>query len=125
MTSLRTLVSPNRRAAARFVGQTRRRLQQALDARPHVKRTNIADALGVHRSVITKHFNGTQDMTLGRAAELAWALGYQADFVLRDLDAGGMQNEDVPPCPAFENVLVISEHDSLIGEIYTDEYEFA
>jgi hypothetical protein len=96
-----------------------------LEARPHVKRTNIADALGVHRSVITKQFNGTQDMTLGRAAELAWALGYQADFILRDLDTGGMHNDAAPPCPAFETIFVSSEHDSLSGDVYTDEYEYA
>lgn len=85
MASLRTLVKPNRRAAARFVGQVRRRILRALDERPDVKRTEIADALDVHRSVITRQLNGTSDMSLGRVAELAWALGYEPRLELVDI----------------------------------------
>lgn len=122
MASLRTLVSPNRRAAARLIGQTRRRLQQGLVARPNLKRTKIADALGVHRSVITKHFNGTQDMTLGRVAELAWALGYEPELVLHDLDMPSTRNEAPANCPAFNYVSEFYSADS--DSAYTNSAEF-
>lgn len=102
MASLQTLVKPNRRAAAKMVAQVRRRLQQALADRPEVKRTAIAQALGVHRSVITKQFNGTQDMSIGRAAELAWALGYEPEFVLHDRAHAKAGNIEEESCPAFE-----------------------
>lgn len=125
MASLRTLVSPNRRAAARLVGQTRRRLQKALTDRPHVKRTKIADALGVHRSVITKHFNGTQDMTLGRAAELAWALGYEAEFVLHDMKQSAETNMQAGTCPAFDRVVVPSKSATRHTLVSASRYETA
>lgn len=112
MASLRTLVSPNRRAAARLVGQTRRRLQRALADRPDVKRTKIADALGVHRSVITKQFSGTQDMTIGRVAELAWAMGYEPEFVLHDLNQPGIHNDIPDECPAFDTTEYATEASS-------------
>lgn len=125
MASLRTLVSPNRRAAARLVGQTRRRLQKALDARPHVKRTKIADALGVHRSVITKQFNGSQDMSIGRVAELAWALGYEAELVLHDLNDSEYANQIPENCPAFEHVTVLAASPARKQYTRASEYEAA
>jgi len=102
MASLQTLVSPRRRAAAKFIGQVRRRLLEALDDRPNLKRTSIADALEVHRSVITKHLSGTQDMSLGRVAELAWALGYKPELLLLDLERDSRSNLSIATCPAFE-----------------------
>lgn len=123
MASLRTSVSPNRRAAARLVGNTRRRLQKALAERKHVKRTQIADALGVHRSVITKQFNGTRDMSLGRAAELAWALGYEAEFVLHDLTEAQNANQAPEKCPAFDHVTVLPSSPSRKRYTTASEYE--
>lgn len=125
MASLRTLVSPNRRAAARLVGQTRRRLQKALAERPHVKRSKIAEALGVHRSVITRNLNGTQDMTIGRAGELAWALGYEAEFILKAMDAGPRRNDQMDFCPAFEKVVVQPKQANPQTTIRAIEYEWA
>lgn len=82
MTSFQLSVSPHRRAAARFVSKVHRRLQKAYAQSPEVTQTAIAGALGVHRSVINRQLRGRKDMTLGRVAELAWALGYEADFDL-------------------------------------------
>ena len=42
----------------------------------------IANALGVHRSVINRQMRGRKDMSLGRVAELAHLLGYEAEFEL-------------------------------------------
>lgn len=80
--SFQITLAPNRRAAARFVGSVRRRLQRALAENPDVSRSAIARDLGVHRSVITRQLQGTADMTLGRVAEIAWSLGYRPKFEL-------------------------------------------
>lgn len=72
----------NRRAAARFVASVRRSLLKALADNPDVKQTDIADSLGVHRAVITRQMKGTSDIGMGRAAEIAWALGLEAKFDL-------------------------------------------
>src|SRR3546814_4253388 len=77
------IVIPNhRRAATRFIGKVRRTLQEALANSPGIRRTDLADGIGVHRSVITRQLNGKKDMSLGRVAELAWAMGYEPEFIL-------------------------------------------
>jgi len=71
-------ISPSRRAAARFVSKVRRSLQKALleeERKTGLKQTDIAKAIGVHRSVINRELRGKKDITLGRVAELAWAMG--------------------------------------------------
>jgi hypothetical protein len=55
-----------------------------------LKQTDIACAIGVHRSVINRELRGKKDLTLGRVAELAWAMGRIPFFDLpeRKLPAG-------------------------------------
>jgi transcriptional regulator with XRE-family HTH domain len=78
MPSLRITLSPTKRAAGRFVYGVRRKLQKAL-AEEQKKRgltqTAIAAEIGVHRSVINRELRGAKDITLGRVAELATAMG--------------------------------------------------
>jgi transcriptional regulator with XRE-family HTH domain len=47
-----------------------------------LKQTDIARAIGVHRSVINRELRGKKDITLGRSAELAWAMGRKISFDL-------------------------------------------
>jgi hypothetical protein len=101
MTSFRLSVPPPRRAAAKFVSKVHRRLQKAYAGTPDVTQTAIADALGVHRSVISRQLRGQQDMSLGRVAELAWAMGYEAEFELVKEQAPVSQND--LPTPADLN----------------------
>jgi plasmid maintenance system antidote protein VapI len=85
MTSFRIGVTPSRRAAARFVAHVRRSLKRALVEERDltgVNQSKIALSLDVHRSVISRELNGLQDITLGRVAELAWAMGREVDFKL-------------------------------------------
>jgi plasmid maintenance system antidote protein VapI len=85
MTSFQIGISPSRRAAGRFISRVRRSLQRALmeeGERNGINQSKIADAIGVHRSVISRELNGRQDITLGRLAELAWAMGREIDFSL-------------------------------------------
>jgi plasmid maintenance system antidote protein VapI len=85
MTSFQIAISPSRRAAARFIARVRRALQTAVveeGERNGVNQSQIARSIGVHRSVISRELNGRQDITLGRIAELAWALGREIEFEL-------------------------------------------
>lgn len=83
--SFQITISPNRRAAARFVTQVRRAILKAYaeeQEASNLTQTAIARALGVHRSVINRELKGLKDMTLGRVAELAWAMGRIPTFEL-------------------------------------------
>ena len=83
MTSFQITLTPNRRAAARFIGQVRRALQKAYveeQQQRGLSQSEIARLLKVHRSVINRELKGLKDMTLGRVGELSWAMGRQAYF---------------------------------------------
>jgi plasmid maintenance system antidote protein VapI len=85
MTSFQIGISPSRRAAGRFISRVRRALQRALVEESDssgLNQSKVADAIGVHRSVISRELNGRQDITLGRIAELAWAMGREIEFEL-------------------------------------------
>ncbi|MFN0045599.1 MAG: helix-turn-helix domain-containing protein [Sphingorhabdus sp.] len=85
MTSFQIAISPSRRAAGRFISRVRRSLQRALVEENELTGANqsgVAAAIGVHRSVISRELNGRQDITLGRIAEIAWALGREIEFEL-------------------------------------------
>lgn len=74
--SFQITLKPNRRAAARFIGDVRRAILKAYAEEKKasgLSQTDIARALDVHRSVINRELRGVKDMTLGRVAELAWA----------------------------------------------------
>lgn len=87
MTSFQISITPSRRAAARFVSRVRRALLKALaeeEKKRGIRQTDLARAIGVHRSVINRELRGAKDLTLGRVAELAWALGRKPVFELVD-----------------------------------------
>jgi Helix-turn-helix domain len=87
MPSLQITISPNRRAAARFVGSVRRALQKAFveeQRKSGLSQSDIARALNVHRSVINRELKGFKDITLGRVAELAWAMKKKPLFIMEE-----------------------------------------
>src|SRR5215831_10671446 len=88
MPSFQISIVPSRRLAARFVTTVRRKLLQALEeecAKRGLKQTGLARAIGVHRSVINRELRGKKDLTLGRVAELAWAMGRTPVFELPEI----------------------------------------
>ena len=103
MTSFQISLTPSRRAAARFVTRVRREVQKALaeeNAKTGITQSEIARKIGVHRSVIHREIRGNEDLTLGRLAELAWALGRQPLFLLREPSAADGSNiESTEPEP--------------------------
>ena len=95
MTSFQIAIKPSRRAAGRFVSRVRMALQRALveeNERTGINQSKIAEEIGVHRSVISRELNGRQDITLGRVAELASALGREIEFALVSPKARDGQN---------------------------------
>lgn len=100
MPSFQISLSPSRRAAGRFVGQVRRKLQEAL-ASSDMSQSEIADALGVNRSVISRQFRGMADMSIGRVAELGSCLGYEPVFELRK--AVVIDRDNAPPPLTFRS----------------------
>jgi len=101
MPSYRITVSPSKRAAGRFVYGVRRAIQKAFaeeQSKRGLTQTAIARALGIHRSVINRELRGKKDITLGRVAELAWAMGRKPHFdFLEPVERGG-QNYDIAAC---------------------------
>jgi transcriptional regulator with XRE-family HTH domain len=85
MPSFQISITPNRRAAARFVTDVRRKILKALEEenkKRGLKQTDLARAINVHRSVINRELRGKKDMPVGRVAELGWALGRIPTFNL-------------------------------------------
>ena len=85
--SFQVTITPSRRAAARFVSHVRRAIQKALaeeTQRTGVTQSDLARAIGVNRSVVSREIRGHMDLTLSRVAELAWALGRKPVFELAE-----------------------------------------
>jgi transcriptional regulator with XRE-family HTH domain len=128
MASFRLSIKPNRRAAARFVGRVRSKLQEAVVVdreRIGITQTKIADAIGVHRSVISRELNGRQDITLGRVAELAWAMGREIVFDVRVPEVEVGQNVPRPSAGALPLQQDASKGYPSMGGTATNSRKFA
>jgi plasmid maintenance system antidote protein VapI len=85
MGSFQISLTPTRRAATRFISHVRRSLVAALmeeNKNSGLSQTDIANSIGVHRSVINRELRGVKDLTLGRVAELAVSMGREIEFEL-------------------------------------------
>jgi transcriptional regulator with XRE-family HTH domain len=99
MPSFQISITPNRRAAARFVTDVRRKILKALEEenkKRGLKQTDLARAINVHRSVINRELRGKKDMAIGRVAELGWALGRVPTFDLPERVIQGGTNLPKP-----------------------------
>ena len=86
MPSFQLTISPSRRVATRFINNVRRLIQKTLVEEHRASgltQSEIARRIGVHRSVINREIRGQQDLTLGRVAELVYALGRVPSFELK------------------------------------------
>jgi plasmid maintenance system antidote protein VapI len=85
MESFQISITPTRRAATRFIAKVRRSLLKALVEENELSgltQTDVANTIGVHRSVVNRELRGMKDMTLGRVAELAFSIGREIEFEL-------------------------------------------
>ena len=104
--SFQIAIDPSRRAAARFIGLVRRGLQAAFVDNPECSRSNVAASIGVHRSVITRQLNGQADMSLGRVAEIAWALGLKPVILFESISPSDQTNRAPALAPAYSDNFV-------------------
>jgi transcriptional regulator with XRE-family HTH domain len=98
MPSFQITLTPSKRAAGRFVSRVRRAIQRALaeeEKKRGITQSDLARAIGVNRSVINREIRGHKDMTIGRVAELAWALGRKPIFDLPEITIQSESN--IPP----------------------------
>lgn len=88
--SYRIAISPRRRKVIRFIGGVRDALVNAyLDEKKNngLTKQELADRVGVNKSVITRRLNGSANLTLRSIAEMADALGRDIDFrLVQDAD---------------------------------------
>jgi transcriptional regulator with XRE-family HTH domain len=109
MTSFQISISPTERAAGRFVTRVRRELQKAL-AEENKKRgltqSDVARTIGVHRSVINRELRGAKDITLGRVAQLAHAMGRKPVFSASPVVP--RPNANVAPASVDKRSVVVS-----------------
>ncbi len=88
---------------ALFVGKVRSELQRALvyeKGAQKLTQQQLAQMLGVNRSVINRQIMGYENLTIRRLAELAWALGWEIEFSLRKpVSVGGTKT--APRAEAF------------------------
>lgn len=95
MSSYQISVSPTRRAAARFIEHVRRSILHALaeeSSKRGITQSDIAREIGIHRSVINRELRGYKDISVGRVAEIAQALGRDPFLELRNLSAEWQAN---------------------------------
>ena len=79
-------IDPKKRAASRFIGKVRKALISAAIAEKElsgISQKEIAEAIGVHKSVISRMLKGESNLTLRSVGELAWALGWDPEFNLK------------------------------------------
>jgi len=92
--------TPRRRSYVRLIGEIQRALNSALEeenAKRGLTRTMIADILGKNKSVITRKFAGSGNMTLETLADLAYALNRPVKVSLPSRDTAPMSNHPVQP----------------------------
>lgn len=60
-----------------------------------LKKSDIARLLGVHRSVVSRLFNGSAPLELRTVGQLAWAMDREARFTLPKRKASGHRSNFV------------------------------
>lgn len=89
---------PRARKAGRFIHRVQKELQNAFVA-SGMKQQEIAEKLGVNRSVVNKRLLGEANLTLRTIADLAWAMGADIEFSLRPRTGADGRNDRTPAAP--------------------------
>lgn len=89
------------RVGSRFLSDVRDEIQRALateKAARKITQQQIAEKLGTSRAVINRQIMGLENIGIKRAAEILWAIGWQARFTAVRIPDGQNQypREDRP-----------------------------
>jgi plasmid maintenance system antidote protein VapI len=118
MGSFQISLTPTRRAATRFISHVRRSLVAALmeeNKNSGLSQTDIANSIGVHRSVISRELRGVKDLTLGRVAELAVSMGREIEFQLvkpQQENGRNIPKLTISPISGFDGATSVSKNSS-------------
>jgi len=91
-------IDPKKRAASRFIGKVRKALISAAIEEKElsgISQKDIAEAIGVHKSAVSRMLKGESNLTLRSVGELAWALGWDPDFSLKRRAAASAQSNQL------------------------------
>jgi len=114
VTSYQISHSRTRVAAARFIGKVRREILRSLAEEGRERgltQSDIAREIGVHRSVINRELRGFKDISVGRVAEFAAAMGRVPSFSLeKDVERHGdnSRNADLAITDTRVSSMVVS-----------------
>lgn len=109
MTSFRFELDPKEEAAATFVSETGRDLQQALIDRKQIRKLTqqeMAGTLGVGRSRVNRCFSGFANLSLASLAELCWAMDVKPHIVFEQLLDPKIGNHVPVPAAVVRNIAV-------------------
>ena len=82
-------LDPKRKVFSRFLSNIHDQLYSAFEKRrvaENMTKTELAEKIGVHKSLITRKFNGTSNLTAESMAYLAWALDHYPELKLTPLE---------------------------------------
>lgn len=77
--SYRLKIDPKSRKSANFISKLQRKIQAELIA-SGMTQQEVADVLGVDRSVVNRRLKGSANLTARSIAEFAYAFGKEIDF---------------------------------------------
>lgn len=106
MMSYRLKVDPKSRKAAKFISQLQKKIQSEL-IESGMSQQQVAEILGVDRSVINRRLKGSANLTARSIAEFAYV--FNKEIVLDFLDADGPQRAN--HTVATSDVISLQEHE--------------
>ena len=87
-------LDPKSEVSTRFIGGVLRMLQKSF-TNSGLKQQELAEKLGVHRSVVNRRLQGKSNLTLRTIAEMAWAMEMEPKFQMEKVNIPSGSNSVV------------------------------
>ncbi len=87
--SFKLKLSPKDRATGRFMSRVHRALAKVVTeakAETGLTQQQIADAMGVDKSVVSRILNGESNLTLKTIGDISWVLGFKPEVTFRPVE---------------------------------------
>lgn len=98
--SYKMKISKLDRATGRFKGRVHRALMKAVIAAKNERgmtQSQIAELMGVDKSVVSRILNGQGNLTLKTIGDISWVLGLRPEISFVELNAGAVQHANHVP----------------------------